>query len=94
MEMKLNQNLVFDPGGYSGHPRGCLFPGGRRALLHGRVRLGRCDGTRSLSVFVVQRTAVSFSKKRASSLVRRTFIAVNRYFPKARKTIGSCEPAK
>ena len=35
IETKIKQNLVFDPSGYLGRLRGCLFLGVRHALLHG-----------------------------------------------------------
>ena len=51
IETKSRQFLVFDPGGCSGGLCGYPFLGGQRALLLGRVRLGRCDSVWSLIMF-------------------------------------------
>ena len=70
---KKRQNLLLDPGRYSGRLRDCPFLGGWRALLRGGVHLGRCDGIQSLGVFVELRTAASSSPKRASNSVRKPY---------------------
>ena len=76
--------MVCDPGGYSSRLRGFLFLGGRHALLRGRVRLGRCDGIRSLSIFV-ERRIVSLLSEKGKQFGTAYIIAVNRYFLEARK---------
>ena len=81
--MKSRHKLVFDPGGCTGHLRGCSFLRGWYALRRGRVRLDAAMVSESRA-FLVGGGVVHHFPKEGQDILYTVRIAVDRCLPEAR----------